>query len=204
MPCRFSEQGCEKKLTKSVKEDHEKNCPHHLVQCLVFNCKEKVSLSDYREHCNGKNHGCPILVQFGDQIPENVIPFITILNANRCTGIYGRVHFYHGREDLLFSTQIVRYRNKFFLWIYVSGTQEEAEEFTCEIVHCYDDGKHPGFLVTRSTDTLPVVSNKRLFWDVIERGPVLSYSEKFVDENLRDGYRWRICTRLLSKNKSDI
>ena len=86
-----------------------------------------------------------------------------------------------------------------YLWMYVSGTYEEAEEFSCDIT--FYDQLYP-YNKFKARYQLPVVSIKMSIWDIVEKGIALSFSDEYVLEHIRQERRWwRLYTRLTPKNK---
>jgi hypothetical protein len=130
-----------------------------------------------------------------------VITGVPYWENDRLMGQLEKVYYYQGRENLLFSCEFVRFRDKWYLWMYVSGSFEVAEEFICDITF-YDqicDGRN-WHLNIKSTHPLPVVSVKKPIWDVIEKGPVLSFSDEYVLEHVRqERWYWHLYTRLTLK-----
>ena len=86
--------------------------------------------------------------------------------------------------------------------MYVSGTSEEAEEFDCDIT--FYDQLYEGNKI-KSRYPLPVVSIKKSIWDIIEKGPVLSFTNEYVLENIRTRrWCWHLYTQLIPKKGKSI
>ena len=100
-------------LSNDAREDHEKDCPYHFVQCFDLTCKVKVSLSDFPKHWHDKKYFSPVeSLQFGEKLYSMVITGMPFWENENLMGQLEHAYIYPGREDLLFYCEFVRFRNK--------------------------------------------------------------------------------------------
>ena len=53
--CKHFVNGCRETLSKSEKEDHEKNCTARTVSCVVINCNEEIAFHGFWNHMNSEH-----------------------------------------------------------------------------------------------------------------------------------------------------
>ena len=137
--CKYCNHGCDFEQLPSKKEalnDHEKECQHRNISCILVNCTAIVSLSKLSLHLkNHKNSTIDACIDVtGAQLKDR--PMILSkdkIGVNQWIS-WRSTHFILMRTAKEFYSAIARSPDGFiFLWVYIIGTAEEEENFTCTI-----------------------------------------------------------------------
>ena len=184
------------------------------VQCFILPCQEKINMVDLVEHLGSPMHKTPVfhnnsikpwfnakehpsMVMYKPEEPEwHKLIFDPT----------GKACSYPG-SDVLFYLEKVRQCGNWYFWIYANGKHEEAEKFTFKITFRVEINfatERNNALAAfgplhlqpvkslnipeyrRESFPIPVISNLRRYEDIMTNGPVLKFTDQFVEEKLRD------------------
>jgi hypothetical protein len=129
IPCQNVENGCDVELKLKDLKNHQDQCEHGLLQCIVRYCEKRIPLKHVNSHLDIK-HGeirTQCLVsgsgKFGFMIQDHHF------NKN------GRWHPWRVKyNDEFFFLQMARFESGFwFVWVHYAGYAAKAKEYWCTI-----------------------------------------------------------------------
>jgi hypothetical protein len=143
LPCQFMEQGCKEELKLKDLKNHQDQCHHGLLQCVIADCKAKIQLKDLISHLDLKHEklteincltwtlgtvllGCHVTfetVLLGYHVNFDMFNQATVWKPNqlKCND----EHFYvqMSRNDV----------GIWLVWVQYAGYAPKAQEYWCTI-----------------------------------------------------------------------
>lgn len=183
--CKYCNHGCDFEQLPSKKEalnDHEKECQHRNISCIMATCTEIVSLSKLSLHL--KNHKNSTNDVTGAQLKDRPMK-ISKYNFGLYQWIsWKSTHFTLKRSEKEFYSVWARGPDGFFfLWVYIIGTPEEEKNFTYTITLTNTDKVIISFyLLSTVTDTYLYLISFRLRVDhaKVQSFQLILHQDKFV------------------------
>ncbi len=186
--CKFAIKGCRAfSKTNFEKLQHEKICPFRLVNCPCdSDCRIEVHFNGIMKHVEVNHKPCHYLHHYNDFVPSKVV--------NKPAFQLGRGQTWSPNEfaelhSFVFCDVVQATTNDFHFWIYIMGSEKEAERFTFKIKFESNktDGHAPTLQFSNQTVSIDVPRHQ-----VIEQGRCLTLHKTVVEKQFWDRKKHRL------------
>ena len=131
--CEFQIYGCQASCSIISLPNHQASCPYRAVKCPHFNCAERVPLTLLAEHTlrrcvhNGTFYSNPLLNTYNYIIPTNQTEKFD--KRKNSTWTPDGISF----DGKNFFLKITRKNSKWYFYVQMAGSEEEARKYTARI-----------------------------------------------------------------------
>jgi E3 ubiquitin-protein ligase SIAH1 len=128
--CKYADHGCQVEMMRDVLVEHEKHCQNRTVNCVVLDCKQKVTLSSLLSHLCTDHVTDDLFRVEGGEYNTHFVVYDKYFTVDTIW-ISVQLHF----DSKYFFLECCRSKEGLWnIWVYMLETkQDESENYLCEI-----------------------------------------------------------------------